>query len=224
VARVVLFGAGRGADVAYRYLTKDSEHEICAFAVDKAYRKTDELRGLPVVDFEDVERRYPPAEFKMLVMLGFQGMNRLRHDKYLQAKAKGYELISYVSSKIHALEPPNVGENCFILENNSINLDVKIGNNVTIWSSNHIGDCTVIGDHVWISSMGAISGFVTIQPFAFLGVGAVISNNVTIAPKSFIGANVLVTQSTEEGGVYVAGGAKKIPMPSEQFLQMVKIS
>lgn len=224
MARVVVFGAGRAADVAYRYLTRDSEHEICAFAVDRAYRKTSELRGLPVVDFEDVERHYPTAEFRMFVPLGFQSMNQLRADKYLAAKAKGYGFISYVSSKVSGLERPEVGENCFILENNTFNLDVKIGNNVTIWTANHVGDLTTIGDHAWLSSMAGISGSVTICPFAFVGVGAVISNNVTIAARSFIGANVLIAQDTEEGGVYLAAGAKKAPLPSDRFIQTLKIT
>ncbi len=32
MAKVVIFGCGKGADTAFRYLSLDSEHEICAFA------------------------------------------------------------------------------------------------------------------------------------------------------------------------------------------------
>lgn len=74
----------------------------------------------------------------MLVLLSYQGMNSLRRQKYLEAKAKGYGFISYVNSHFYRAEELSVGENCFILDNQSISLDVKIGYNVAMWSSNHI--------------------------------------------------------------------------------------
>ena len=36
MAKVVIFGCGRGADTAYRYLSRDTAYEICAFTVDAA--------------------------------------------------------------------------------------------------------------------------------------------------------------------------------------------
>ena len=145
MAQVVIFGQGRGADTAFRYLTRDSPHEIRAFAVDEALITAPTFHGLPVVAYETVTVTHPPDAFEMFVPLGFQRMHRLRADRYLDAKARGYRFISYVSSRISSLEPPRVGENCFILDGQALNLDVVIGDNVTMWSGNHVGDRTVIG-------------------------------------------------------------------------------
>lgn len=221
MSKVIIFGTGRGADVAFRYISSDTDHQICGFSVDKAYLEVTEFQGLPVVDFENVESHYPPSEYKFFVPMGYESMNKLRCAKYLEAKEKGYSFISYVSSTIQKLEDFDIGENCFILENQSINFDVKIGNNVTIWSSNQIGDSTVIMDHCWISSQVCISGNVVVRPYSVIGINATISNNVTIEEESFIGANALITKDTEVKGVYLVESTKKAPLSSDRFVAMM---
>lgn len=206
--KVVLFGTGRGAEVAHRFLLADSDVEVVGFAVDAAHRKSDVHRGLPLVDFESVEQHFPPDDFSMLILLGYQQMNRLRQKKFEEAKAKGYRLASYVSSAIFQPEPIRHGENCFILDNQSISLDVVIGNNVVMWSSNHIGDLSVIEDHAWVASHVTVAANVTIGPRAFLGIGATITNGARIGEEAFIGADVLVTGDIAPKAVHVAGQGK----------------
>lgn len=222
MSKVVLFGCGRGADVAYRYIRGDTQHEISAFTVDEAFRKSDTFHGLPLVPFGSVEERYPPSDYKMFVLLGYQNMNRLRASKYQEAKDKGYQFISYVNSNIYCLEEIDIGENCFIMENQTINLDVKIGNNVVMWSSNHIGDRTIIEDHVWISSHVAVAGDVRIKEYSFIGVNVGISNNICISPKTFIGGGVFIAQDTKEGGVYALPNTKSIADNSTAFMRVLE--
>lgn len=221
---VVIFGSGRGADTAYRYLSRDSPHTICAFAVESRFLKERSFHGLPVVEYESIRERFPPEAYEMFVPLGFQRMNGLRAEKYLDAKAKGYRCVSYVNSQHYSLEGIVVGENCFILDNQIFNLDVTIGNNVVIWSGNHLGDRTVIGDHVWISSHVTLSGDVTVGDYCFLGVNSCVSNNVTLGARTFVGANVLISQGTQEGSVHVAPPAKQVPVSSDKFLAMLKLA
>ena len=56
---VVIFGTGDFARIAARYLDVDSPHEVVAFTVNRAYVDASELRGLPVVPFEDSARLIP---------------------------------------------------------------------------------------------------------------------------------------------------------------------
>jgi len=221
VSKVVIFGCGQGADIAFRYLANDSPHEICGFAVDKAFLDKSRFHDLPVVAHETIEQAFPPNTFKLFIPLGFQKMNRLRAQKYLDAKSRGYGFVSYVSSNIFRVAPIAVGENCFILENQSINLDVRIGNNVVIWSGNQIGDRSVIEDHVWITSQVAIAGDVVVGESSFLGINSTISNNVVLAPGTFVGANALITKNTVKNGVYLVEGSKALPMDSEKFMGIV---
>ena len=90
MADVVIFGCGRGADTAFRYLSRDSPHRVRAFAVDAAFIASREFHGLPVVEYESIASTYPPDRFEMFVPLGFQQMNAVRAAKYLDAKQKGY--------------------------------------------------------------------------------------------------------------------------------------
>ena len=222
MAKLIIFGCGRGADVAARYFACDTAHEVCAFTVEKPYLARNQFRGLPLVDFDAVEHQFPPGDFQMFIPLGFQKMNHLRAQKYLSAKNKGYACASYVSSKVVSHDALRVGENCFILENNTINFDVQIGNNVVMWSACQIGDQSVIGDHVWISSHAALSGEVTVEDYSFLGVNCTVSNYVTIARQSYIGAGAFISQDTAENGVYVVEGTKRFKMASDQFLGLLE--
>jgi sugar O-acyltransferase (sialic acid O-acetyltransferase NeuD family) len=224
MSKVIIFGVGRGADVATRYFRDDSDHEIVAYTVDDAYAADKkEFMGRPVIPFSRVETEIPPGESRMFVPLGFQRMNAFRAEKYAAAKAKGYTLESYVSSRLVAWEKPNVGENCLILEANVFNYDVKIGNNVVLWSACHIGDLCVVEDHAWISSHAVLTGEVTVGAHSFIGVNATISNYVRVGERSYIGANTLINKDTKPDGVYVTKGTSQTEhIDSARFLEMIK--
>lgn len=199
---VVVFGTGDFARVAHVYLRDDSPYEVAAFTVDGEYRDAEEFRGLPLVPFEEVVDRYPPDRYSMFVAIGFKGVNQARAAVYEQARANGYELISYVSSRAFRSAETTIGDNCFIFEANVIQPFVKLGNDVVVWSGNHIGHDSSIGDHCFIASHAVISGNVTIGDHCFVGVNATFRDGVTVAPRCVIGAGALITKDTVEGGVY----------------------
>jgi sugar O-acyltransferase (sialic acid O-acetyltransferase NeuD family) len=223
VSRIVLFGAGRGASVAHRFFAGDTEHEVVGFATDAEHLTAKEYRGLPLVAFEDVQRRFPPENCRMHILLGYQQMNGLRARKFEEAKAKGYTLESYLASDIFRVEPIKLGENCFILDNQSISLDVTIGNNVVMWSSNHVGDMSAIEDHAWLASHVTIAANVMIGKRAFIGVGATVSNGVKIGADTLVGANLMVSNDTEPGSVHVFGQGK-LDVESRPFMRMMMAS
>ena len=146
MAKVIVFGTADFAQLAHFYLTNDSEHQVVAFTVHKKYLSQSELFGLPVIAFEDIEAHFPSQDHAMFAPLSPAKMNTLREEVYSQAKAKGYTLISYISSKATYYGTP-VGDNCFIFENNVIQPFTAIGNNVIMWSGNHFGHHSTIGDH-----------------------------------------------------------------------------
>lgn len=207
MSRIVVFGVGQLAEVAHFYLTHDSPHEVAAFTVDAEYQKADTHAGLPVVPFERVQDLYPPGEFQMFVPVSYRRRNKVREAKYNDAKSKGYELISYVSSRAVTWPGLVIGGNCFIFESNVIQPFVQIGDNVILWSGNHIGHHSHIGDHCFIASHVVVSGSVVIEPYCFLGVNATIRDGITIARECIIGAGSLILENTEPRGVYVGAAA-----------------
>ena len=206
--KIIIFGTGNIGELAHFYFTKDSPYEIVAFTADKKYIKKKEFLGLPVVPFEDIEKKYPPEKFDMFVALSYKYLNKIRAEKYYAAKEKGYKLVSYVCSKSVFWDDLDVGDNCFIFENQTIQPFVKIGNNVTMWSGNHIGHEAVIGDHCFITSHVVVSGHVVIKPYSFLGVNCTIRDGITIAEKSVIGAGATIVKDTIPEGVYIGTAAQ----------------
>lgn len=200
--KVIIFGTGDIGQLVHFYFTHDSPYEVVAFTADRDFIKEKEFLALPVVPFEEIEISYPPDEFNMFVALSYSKLNKVRAEKYEDAKSKGYKLVSYVCSKSVYWDDPEIGDNCFIFENQTIQPFVKIGNNVTIWSGNHIGHHSVIGEHCFISSHVVISGHVTIEPYCFLGVNSTIRDGITIARECVIGAGAIILEDTIEKGVY----------------------
>ena len=215
MAKIVIFGVLDTAELAWYYLTHDSEHEVSAFCVDQEYLKEREFHGLPVVAFEDVEQLYPPAEFQFFAPMTGRKMNKNRERVYLEAKAKGYTLISYVSSKATTFNN-EIGDNCFILEDNTIQPFTKIGNNVVLWSGNHIGHHGEIKDHVFFTSHVVLSGHCTIEPYCFFGVNATVRDYLHLAEGTLVGMAAAVTKNTEAWGVYVGNPAEKKSVPSHK--------
>lgn len=202
---VVIFGVSQLASLAHFYFKHDSSYNVVAFTVDKDYLTDEEqFEGLPVIAFEEVEKLYPPAEFKMFLPISFKRMSHLRREKYEAAKAKGYECVSYVSSKASTWADLDIGDNCFIFEDNTIQPYVKIGNNCILWSGNHIGHHTTIKDHVFITSHVVISGCCTIEEHSFFGVNATIRDETTIGRETLVGMGAVITKDTPPESVWIA--------------------
>jgi sugar O-acyltransferase (sialic acid O-acetyltransferase NeuD family) len=217
---VVIFGAGEFAEVAHFYLTHDTDKKIAAFTVDSDRITGNQFNGLPVIAFEELSQSYPSSDFDMLVAVGYSRMNQGRADKCFQAKEKGYQLISYVCSKSVVWPGLKIGENCFVLENMTIQPFVSIGNNVTLWSGNHIGHHSRIGDNCFLTSHVVVSGGVEIGNNCFLGVNATIRDHIKIAPHCVIGANTLILKDTQEKGVYIGNPAELSKVPSDRLKKL----
>ena len=217
MADVVIFGAADIARLAHFYFSRDSQHRIVGFTVDREFCTAETFEGLPLVPFDRVEDVFPPSAYSMFVGIGYTRMNQFRAQKYAEARQRGYTLASYVSSRCTylAAEPP--GDNCFILEDNTIQPFVRIGSNVTLWSGNHIGHDATIGDHVFITSHVVVSGHVRVGDYSFLGVNATLRNAITIGPRTLVGGGAVVMADTSEGSVYVARPAPKLDRASDSI-------
>jgi len=209
MADLVVFGTGDIASLAHGYFSKDSPHRVVAFTVDREFRQGPTFEQLPVVEFDTVAAHYPPGRFAMFIALGYTRMNTVRAQKYQAAKAQGYELVSYISSRCTLLTDNPIGDNCFILEDNTIQPFATIGSDVTLWSGNHIGHHSTIRDHCFVTSHVVVSGHVEVGSHCFLGVNATIRNGVTLGPRTLVGAAAAIMHDTEPDSVYVSAKARK---------------
>lgn len=217
MANVIIFGLRDYAELAHYYLETDSEHVVEAFCIsDPFVAKGYKFRGLPVINFETVEKFYPATDFSFFAPMSPRNMNRDRGRVFEEIRAKGYPMISYISSKATVFDN-QIGENCFILENNTLQPFARVGDNVVLWSGNHIGHHSSIDDHVTITSHVVVSGHCDIGAYSFLGVNTTLRDGITIGEGSFIGMASAVTKNTEPWSVYTGNPAIKRSISSTQL-------
>ena len=215
--KLVIFGTGDIAQLAHYYFATDSDYEPCAFTVDRDFLDEEVVAGLPVVAFDAVAELYPPEEHDLFVALSYSKLNGVRKERFEAAGAMGFSRASYVSSRASMLNGGAVGENCFVLEDNTVQPFVRIGDNVTLWSGNHIGHHSVIGDHSFVSSHVVVSGGVAIGERCFLGVNATIRDHVKIGDRCVIGAGALILADAEAEGVYLGQATERSRVPSSRL-------
>ncbi len=216
--RLVIIGTTSNARLAKFYFDSDSPYETVAFSVNREYIKDQAFEGLPVVALEDISTIYPPSEFDAFVAVGYNQMNKVREKLYLEVKSYGYNLVNYISSRCTYLSQFPPGDNCFILEDNTIQPYVKIGSNVVLWSGNHIGHDVTISDHCYITSQVVISGFVLVKPYCFLGVNATIRDGIVIETATLVGAGATIMKDTIEKGVYLPPRSVLFDKKSDQVV------
>lgn len=218
--KLIIVGDGATAEIAYEYFSVDSEYEVVAFAVEQAHRKQDSFHTLPVVNFETVQERFAPADHEVYVAITFAQFNRLRTRLATAAKDKGYRLASYVSSRAFVWRNVEIGEHCFIFEDNTIQPFVKIGDNVVLWSGNHIGHHSTVGNNCFISSHVVVSGFCAIGDNTFVGVNSTIADGITIARDNWIGPGLMISKNTEENQLFGASHAEPSRVAARRFFKI----
>ncbi|WP_454692308.1 acetyltransferase [Achromobacter aloeverae] len=215
--KLVIFGAGDIAELAAFYFKRQCSYEVAAFIVDADFIKESSFNGRPVVAFHELEKKFTPTTHDAFVALSYSKLNAVRRDKYLEIKRMGYSVTSYVSERATMLTHYPIGENCFILEDNTVQPFVKIGNNVTLWSGNHIGHHSKIGDHTFIASHVVISGGVDIGEQCFLGVNATLRDHISVGDRCVIGAGALILADAEPEGVYMGTATVRSRVPSTRL-------
>ena len=215
--RVLIFGTGQIGQVAHYYFSEDSDYDVVGFTVDSAFIEQGGGIALPVAPFEEVEKRFPPDQCDMFVAMGYGKLNRLREAKLREARAKGYGIAHYVSSRACVWRGFEPKDNMFLLENNTVQPFVTIGENTTLWSGNHIGHHATIGANVFIASHAVISGSVTIGDNSFIGVNATVADNLDVGARCVVGAGALLLRDAADDSVFPAAATEKSKVTSDRL-------
>lgn len=217
---VILFGAGKVAEVVHTCFASDGRFEIAGVTCDREHIRDPIFEGHEIVPFEEIETIFPPTDFQLFIALGYQKMNDLRAERVARARARGYRLASFVHE--HAGLPPDaeVGENSFVMNHALIQPRVRLGHNVFVWSGALVGHHSTVGDNCWLTSASAVCGNVTVGTNCFLAANATVGNGVRIGNRCFLGANALVTKDLPDSSVIVQQPSPRMPLTSDQFIRM----
>jgi sugar O-acyltransferase (sialic acid O-acetyltransferase NeuD family) len=200
--KLVIVGDRVFAEIAHEYFSHDSDYEVVAFSVESAYLQAGTFMGLPVVPFESLEHELDPAAHSVHVAITYLSFNRVRARLASEARAKGFALASYVSSRAFVWHNVELGEHCFVFEDNTVQPFVRIGAGVVLWSGNHIGHHSRIRDNCFISSHVVVSGGVDVGENTFIGVNSTLVNDITVGADCWIGPAVTLTRDVDPGSFY----------------------
>ena len=218
---LIIFGTEAFAEFSHYYFTNDSDYTVAAFTVDGKYVRQDTFQGLPVVPFEEIEGRFPPAQADMFVAVGIREVNQFRARKVAEAEGKGYRLAHYISSLATVPKGFTLGGNSMVMEHVIVQPFAQIGRNTIIWPSSGIAFHNRIGDHCWLVTV-THGERVTVGDYTFEGLGTVVAPFVTVGRSNLIGAGALILRDTKDFEVYRGAGSKPSRVPSSRAARLVE--
>ncbi len=151
-------------------------------------------------------------------------MNSVRAAKFAEAKAKGYRLESYVSSRAFAGDWLEMGENCIVLDDVGIEPGARIGNGVALWSGVTVGHHARVDSHCWLAAGSTVGGSAVLGERCFVGLGATIGHDVTLGTDCLLGAGSMVSKSAGDGSVFIERDTTLFRLDSKRFMKISKMA
>jgi len=207
---VVIFGDGPFASMVGFCLQHDSRFLPIAFAVNAAFRTKDRHQDLPVHAFEELHRHFNPGDTAVAIAIGPHDGNRRRAALLRNAVDRGFETLTYVSTRSITWPGLEIGRNSFVFEGTVVQPFARIGSNTIVRSAVHISHHVEIEDDCFISAGVCFGGGAKVRPRAFIGLNATIRDSIEIAEGCVVGAGSVVMADTEPDSVYAGVPARKL--------------
>lgn len=214
--KIIIFGNTNFSKMIAEYIIESEKYEITCFTVNKNYIEEKEILGIPVIEFEDIEKKYSPKDYKFIVTIGYTKMNTIREKAFKEIKEKGY----YIENFIHptaCIKADKIGEGNIFLEGAFIGPHASIGDGNLFWNGVNVCHDFEIGNFNQISASTTIAGFVKVENNCFLGINCSIRDHVIVANKTLVGAGCFINENTEENSVYVPAKAIKLSKNSDEI-------
>lgn len=217
--KLVIYGNSDFAELIYYYFTNDSKYEVVGFCVDKDFIKSDKFLDKPLVSFEEVEKIFPPNEYKMFVAVGYKNM-RLRAKLYKKTVDKKYEHINYISSKSIIDESNIIGKNNAILHGVVLEPFAKIGDNNIINTNVAICHHANIMNDCFIAAKSLVGGFTTIKNNCFIGFSSTILQKLIIEDETLVAAGSIVNKNSSKFDFLEGTPAKVVSNHKENGIEI----
>jgi sugar O-acyltransferase (sialic acid O-acetyltransferase NeuD family) len=202
--KTIIFGVTKFAEMLRFYIDTETINKVAGFTVDRQYIGGSCFNSnIPIVAFDEIEKFFPKDEYKILPVIGYNGMNQTREKVFNKIKKKGYEIDSFIHPTAYVATNCIMGEGNIILENTTIQPFVTIGSGNVFWSNCNISHHTKIGDYNFFAPVSALAGNVEVTHHCFLGSNCTIRNSVKVLPYTLVSAGAYVSGNTQEYSVIV---------------------
>lgn len=217
--KLVIYGNSDFAELMYYYFTNDSKYEVVGFCVDRDFIKNDKFLDKPLIAFEEIEKIFSPDEYKMFVAVGYKNM-RLRTKLYKKTFDKGYEHVTYISSKAIVDKSNIIGKNNAILHGVVLEPFAKIGNNNIINTNVTICHHAEIMNDCFIAAKSLVGGFTLIKNNCFLGFSSTILQKLIIEDETLVATASVVNKNSSKYDFLVGTPAKAISNHIENGIEI----
>lgn len=218
---IVILGTGELSQLAHFYFTHDAGRQVAGFTVDAQFIRGDHFQGLPLEPYERLEQRFPPDAFDLFVAIGYSKLNAVRAERCARARAQGYCLASYVSTRASVWPGLELGGNCLVMEGNVIQPFAALGEGVIMSAGNVISHHCRIGDYCYFGAATNISGGVTIGERSFIGSNATVREHLRVGRNCIVGAGALILKDTADGSGYITSGTPDSNVPSSRLRNLL---
>ena len=201
---LLIFGLGELPDQAHYYFSQHAGRRVEAFTVDPAYATVDQFAGLPVLAFDEAQRRFPPATHDLFVAVGYSQRNQGRQRVIKSAQGLGYTLPSFVHESAVIGRNVTLGANCMVREQAAVSPFSGLGDGVIIGMQVGVSHHVRIGDHAWLSAGSIVCGGAVIGERCFIGANATVADKVSVGPGCLIGAGAFILSDCAADGVHAA--------------------
>lgn len=201
---LLIFGLGELPEQAHYYFAQHAGRKVEAFTVDPEYLDADHTDGLPVLPFDEAQRRFPPATHDLFVAIGYSQFNRIRKQVVERALALGYALPSFVHESAVVARNVAMGVNCLLREQVTAAPFSRLGDGVIVGAQAVIAHHARIECHVWLAAGSVICGSATIGERCFIGAHATVRDKIIVGAGCIVGAGALIMSDCPPDGVYAA--------------------
>lgn len=217
---IVLFGTGGAAQTVAAHLRHHGDLRVVGHTVDAAFRESDSHDGRPVVDWEELDRHFPPEEVLLFGPFSYAGMNTLRRDRYLEGKARGYRFARFIHPSSH-VGTDDIGENCLVLEGCVVQPFARLGDNVVLWSMVSIAHHARIADHCFLAAQTSVAGHAQIGAECYLAGQVGVADRVRIGRGCAILNGAFVTRDLDDYSVITGPRARTMTFPSKRLRRLL---
>jgi len=209
VKKVVIFGTTMFSS-QLRVILEQEGRDVLGYTVDNIYKDSDFFDNRPLFPFEELETYVNIDDVEVALTIGYNRMNDVRKDKYLECKRRGVSVMTFIS-KDAQVYTNEIGEGSIIMPGTYIGPCSKLGVCCVIWPGSVLAHHNLLDDYNWVASCCCYGGGASSGKNCFLGIGCTVRNNLYLAEYTFIGAQAYISKETIPRGVYLGVPAKLLP-------------
>ncbi|MGC9326212.1 MAG: acetyltransferase [Candidatus Hinthialibacter sp.] len=205
--QVFLYGSGGHAKVVMDILRLKGA-AVAAMLDDDESRMNVDVMGAPVVHPEQALQTL--KDQNVLYGIIAIGSNRIRMEKAVLIRSRGYELLTAVHPSAVISDGASIGLGTVVMAGSVVNWDAKIGENVILNTNCTVEHDAWIGDGVHLSPGVNVGGGARIGEGSHIGIGATVLPRVTIGADVIVGGGSVVIKDIPDGATAVGVPARII--------------